>query len=63
MKNFQMQYSLVNNQYPKTMVKAVDILTNHQWDATYKESQKAKRKTKEDNKNKNNNNTKAEENL
>ena len=55
-KNFQMQYSLGNNQYPKMMVKAVDVLTNNQWDTTYKESQKAKQKTKEDNKNRNNNN-------
>ena len=30
------QYALQNNQYPKTISKVMDVLTNHQWDDGYK---------------------------
>ena len=30
------QYTLQNNQYPKTISKTTDVLTNHQWDDKYK---------------------------
>ena len=43
MKNFRTQYSLGNNQYPETLTGAADVLTNHPWDNTYKESKKRKR--------------------
>ena len=31
-RNIQSQYALVNNQYPKSIMKMMDALTNHQWD-------------------------------
>ena len=34
-KNLQSQYALQNNQYPKTVSKMTDVLTNHQWDEKY----------------------------
>ena len=34
--NLQSQYALQNNQYPKTISKVTDVLTNHKWDDSYK---------------------------
>ena len=42
-KNFQTQYALNNDQYPKTATAVSDVLSSHQWDPTYKESQKRKK--------------------
>ena len=52
MKNFRTQYSLGNNQYPDTLTKAADVLTNHPWDVTYKVSMKRKKSQLEDSKKK-----------
>jgi hypothetical protein len=40
MKNFVSQYSLGNKQYPTTMEKAVDVLSNHQFDAKFGEAKR-----------------------
>jgi len=53
MKNFKTQYSLGNNQYCETITAAADVLTNHTWDATYKESVKKRRQQKAEANNKN----------
>ena len=34
--NLQSQYALQNNQYPKSISKTTDVLTNHKWDDKYK---------------------------
>ena len=34
--NLQSQFTLQNNQYPKSINKTTYILTNHQWDDKYK---------------------------
>ena len=47
MRNFRTQYSLGNNQYCVSISKGSNVLTNHVWDATYKESMK-KRKAQHD---------------
>ena len=54
MKNFRSQYSLGNNQYPDTITKAADALTNHQWDEAYAIDQKKRREQKRDRRNANN---------
>jgi hypothetical protein len=38
MKGFVSQYSLGNDQYPKTIQTATDVLSNHKFDATYSEN-------------------------
>ena len=43
MKGFISQYSLGNDQYPKTIATAIDVLSNHKIDAKYYENQKNKR--------------------
>ena len=42
MKHFKMQYVLGNNQYYTSISSAKDVLINHTWDDTYKESMKKK---------------------
>ena len=59
MKGFVSQYSLKNDQYPKTMQDMTDALSKHAFDDEYYERQKKKaeksKKEKEHNKNNNNN--------
>ena len=43
MKGFISQYSLGNDQYPKTLTTAIDVLSQHKIDAKYYENQKARR--------------------
>ena len=50
--NLKEQYALGNDQYPKTLRKAVDALSNHKWDDawfTHLEKQKNKRKSSNNN--------------
>ena len=54
MKNFRSQYSLGNNQYPDTITKAADALTNHQWDEAFAADKKKRREQKRDKCNTNN---------
>ena len=42
-KSLQSQYALQNNQYPKTVSKTTDVLTNHQWHDKYKLAEKQKK--------------------
>ena len=49
-RGFQTQYSLGNNQYPRTVLKGYDVMCNHKWDEAYKGYTKNK-------KNKDNNNS------
>ena len=44
LKNMVTQYSLGNDQYPKTLEVAVDVLTEHRFDAKYNELRKANKK-------------------
>ena len=44
-RNLQSQYALQNDQYPKTISKVTDVLTNHQWDNNYQELDKKIRTT------------------
>ncbi|HET7638102.1 MAG TPA: C2HC-type zinc finger protein, partial [Ktedonobacteraceae bacterium] len=46
-KGFVSQYSLGNDQYPKTIQMATDVLSNHKLDAKYYESQKRNRSRNE----------------
>ena len=46
MKGLKSQYSLKNNQYPIKLEDAHDVLTNHRWDATYKEHKRNQQKNK-----------------
>ena len=46
-KGFQTQYSLNNDQYPKTVDKMYEVLQGHQWDPAYALHQKKKRKDAE----------------
>ena len=39
-RSLQSQYALQNNQYPKTVSKVTDVLTNHQWDDSYQTQEK-----------------------
>ena len=48
MKTFKTQYSLGNNQYCGSITAAADVLTNHAWDAAYKDNLKKKRQQKAD---------------
>ena len=43
MKGLASQHSLKNNQYPVTLIGAVETLSEHQWDPAYRESQKKKK--------------------
>ena len=52
-KSLQSQYALQNNQYPKTIGKVTDVLTNHQWDDSYQTQEK---KIKENRRNSSQNN-------
>ena len=40
MKNLSQQYSLDNNQYPKTITVATDVLSNHKLDQKYFDNKK-----------------------
>jgi hypothetical protein len=42
-RSLQSQYALGNNQYPKTVSKMTDALTNHQWDDKYKAAENKKK--------------------
>lgn len=44
LKNMVTQYSLGNDQYPKTLEVVVDVLTEHCFDANYNELRKANKK-------------------
>jgi len=44
MKGFVAQYSLGNDQYPKTVQMATDVLSNHRLDPKFFENQKKSRK-------------------
>ena len=48
MKTFQTQYSLGNNQYCGSITAAADVLTNHVWDATFKQDMKRKHQQRAD---------------
>ena len=54
MKTFKAQYSLGQNQYCKSITKAGDVLTNHSWDATYKQHINKKKEQQKGKKDKNN---------
>ena len=45
-KNLQSQFALGNNQYPKTLSKVTDVLTNHSWDEAWKNADKKKKDVK-----------------
>ena len=47
LKHFRTQYSLGNNQYCDSLTTASNVLTNHIWDDTYKESIKKKKQLKQ----------------
>ena len=48
MKGFVNQYSLGNDQYPKTKTGAIDVLSNHQYDKDYYDQRAKARKIKAD---------------
>ena len=48
-RNLQSQYALQNDQYPKTISKVTDVLTNHQWDDDYQEIDKKIRESQRNN--------------
>ena len=52
-KNLQAQYSLGNDQYPKTLETAVDVLNQHRYDPKYFESKKKDRERRNNNNNNN----------
>ena len=52
-KNLQAQYSLNNDQYPKTLTAAVDALNQHRYDPKYFESKKKDRERRNNNNNRN----------
>ena len=53
MKTFHTQYSLGNNQYCGSITAAADVLTNHVWDAKFKQDMKRKHQQHADAKEKN----------
>jgi hypothetical protein len=57
-RNLQSQYALQNDQYPKTISKVTDVLTNHQCDDSYQEIDKKLRESRRNN----NRNTNESEN-
>jgi hypothetical protein len=55
-KGFVSQYSLGNDQYPKTITTATDVLSDHKLDQRYWDNQKKNRDRSRDERNNNNNN-------
>jgi hypothetical protein len=49
LKGFVSQFSLGNDQYPRTITTATDVLSNHRFDSTYHENQKRNRDKKQEN--------------
>ena len=62
-KGLTSQFSMGNDQYPRTIQAATDILSNHKLDAKYYEVKKKRREQQQKEKNKNNNNDGSEINL
>ena len=56
MKTFKTQYYLRQNQYCKSMTQAGNVLTNHSWNATFKEHIKKKKQQHQETKDKDKNN-------
>jgi hypothetical protein len=52
MKGFVAQYSLGNDQYPRTVQMATDVLSNHRLDAKFFENQKRQRERQQNDRNK-----------
>jgi hypothetical protein len=48
-KNLQSQFALGNDQYPATVSKVTDVLTNHSWDEAYNAASKKRRESGGDN--------------
>ena len=42
-KSLQSQYALRNDQYPRTISLTADVMTNHQWDDKYRETNKKRK--------------------
>ena len=42
-KSLQSQYALRNDQYPRTISLTADVMTNHQWDDKYRETDKKRK--------------------
>jgi hypothetical protein len=49
LKAFVSQFSLGNDQYPRTITTATDVLSNHRFDSTYHENQKRNQDKKQEN--------------
>ncbi len=60
MKGFVSQFSLGNDQYPKTLTSATDVLSNHKLDAKYHDNQRKHRDRNRNERNDQNDRTECE---